>query len=123
MSIIRGDIVVWRAYQSVFMASMLLFGCAVGEHVFYGNKSDAQGITPNTPGLLSTWTGKKVSALVTERGEPDLIIKMSVNGVQLYPNAHVVSYVYSPKAEPSAGCMDAYVVDHESGQILAYHCR
>lgn len=119
-----------RIFKILVMAFGLLFGGAVGEYVFSEDPSVAHqhasapiGNSPHPPGLSSIWKGRKVSELVASMGEPDIILETTVRGIPIYGDTYAVSYVYFPGRGAGGRCYSAYVVEHDTGEILAYHCR
>jgi hypothetical protein len=119
-----------RVFGFLFMAFVLLFGGAMGEYVFSGDPSVAHqhasapvGSTPHLPGLPTIWKGRHVSELVAGLGEPDIILETTVRGIAVYGDRYAVSYVYLPGRGAGGQCYGAYVVEHDSGEILAFHCR
>ena len=102
-----------------------MFGCLAGDCVFAGDPSVthrhasfSSGNTPHPPGLESIWKGKHVSELVSALGEPDIILETAVRGIVIYGDTHSVMYVYR-----SGNIYEAYVVEHDSGEILTYQRR
>ena len=119
-----------RALRIQVVAFGLLFGGAVGEYVFGGDPSVANqhasapiGNTPHPPGLPTIWKGRNVSELVASLGEPDDILETTFRGIAIYGDTYAVTYVYLPGRGSGGQCYGAYVVEHDSGEILAYHCR
>jgi hypothetical protein len=119
-----------RVFGFLIMAFVLLFGSAVGEYAFSGDPSVAHqhvsvpiGDSPHPPGLPTIWKGRNVTELVGSLGEPDLILETTVSGIALFGDTYAVSYVYFPGLGSGGQCYIAYVVEHDSGEILAYHCR
>ena len=119
-----------RVFKILVVAFGLLFGGAVGEYVFSGDPSVAHqhasvpiGNTPHPPGLPTIWKGRNVSELVASMGEPDIILETTVRGIAIYGDTYAVSYVYHSGPASGGQCYSAYVVEHDSGKILAYHCR
>ena len=119
-----------RALRIQVVAFGLLFGGAVGEYVFSGDLSVAHqhasapiGNSPHPPGLPTIWKGRHVSELVAGLGEPDIILETTVRGIAIYGDAYAVSYVYFSGRGSGGQCYGAYVVEHDSGEILAFHCR
>jgi hypothetical protein len=53
-------------------------------------------------------------------GEPDIILDTAVRGIVIYGDTPSVMYVY---VRPGGGAYDAYVVEHDTGEILAYQRR
>jgi hypothetical protein len=108
------------------MAFVLLFGGAVGDYVFSGDPSVAHqhasapiGNTPHPLGLRTIWKGKNVTELVASLGEPDDILETTFRGIAVYGDTHSVMYVY----RSGNRSYEAYVVEHDSGEILAYQRR
>ena len=119
-----------RVFGFLVMAFVLLFGSAVGEYVFSEPLSVAHqhasvpiGNSPHPPGLPTIWKGRNVAELVASLGEPDIILETTVSGIALFGPTYAVSYVYSPGPGSGGRCYIAFVVEHDSGEILAYHCR
>ena len=117
-------------FYPVLLVIPVLFSYSVGEYVFGGDPSVTHqhasyptGNTPHPPGLASIWKGKHVAELVTELGEPDIILETTVRGIAIYGDGYAVSYVYFPGRGAGGQCYGAYVVEHDSGVVLAYHCR
>ena len=114
-------------FYPVLLVIPVLVSYAMGEYVFGGDSSVTHqhasfptGNTPHPPGLPSVWKGRNVSELVARLGEPDIILDTTVRGIVIYGDTPSVMYVY---ADPGSGAYDAYVVEHDSGEILAYQRR
>ena len=119
-----------RVFGLLFMAFVLLFGGAIGGYVFCGDPSVVHqhasapiGSTPHPRGLSTIWRGRNVSELVDSLGEPYIILETTVRGFAVYGDAYAVSYVYFPGRGSGGQCYGAYVIEHDSGEILAFHCR
>ena len=119
-----------RVFGFMVMAFVLLFGGAVGEYVFSGPPSVAHqyasipiGNTPHPAGLPTIWKGRNVTELVASLGEPDIILETTVMGIAIFGDTYAVSYVYFPGPRSGGQCYSAYVVEYDSGEVLAYHCR
>ena len=119
-----------RVFGFLVLAFVLLFGGAMGEYVFSGDPSVAHqhasaliGNSPHPPGLPTIWKGRHVSELVAGLGEPDIILETTVRGIAIYGDGYAVSYVYFPGRGAGGQCYGAYVVEHDSGEVLAFHCR
>lgn len=104
----------------------VVFACLAGDCVFAGDPSEthqrssySSGSTPHPPGLPSIWKGRNVSELVAAMGEPDMILETTVRGIVIYGDTHSVMYVY----HSGNRSYEAYVVEHNSGKILAYQRR
>jgi hypothetical protein len=52
-----------------------------------------------------------------------IILETTVRGIAIYGDSYAVNYVYVPGRGSGGQCYSAYVVEHDSGEILAYHCR
>ena len=61
--------------------------------------------------------------MVEELGEPDIVLDTAVRGIVIYGDTPSVMYVYSPGNGTSDPCYRAFVIEHDSGEILGYHCR
>ena len=116
--------------RSLLLAFMFVLGSMVGEFVFCGTPlidhqhvSVPVGQSPHSAGLSSPWKGRHVSELVAAIGEPDVILETTVRGIAIYGPTYAVSYVYAPGRGSGGQCYEAYVVEHDSGEILAHHCR
>jgi len=123
-------VVVRRVFRFLVMAFVLLLGGAVGEYVFSGPPTVAHqhasvpvGNYPHFPGLPTIWKGRNVTELVASLGEPDIILETTVMGIALFGDTYAVSYVYFSGPGSGGQCYSAYVVEHDNGEILAYHCR
>jgi len=101
----------------------VLFGCALPEYLINDDALSARGNTPHPPGLPSVWKGRDVSELVAKEGEPDIILDTAVLGFVIYGDTPSVMYVYGPGSGSGSQGYDAYVVEHDSGEILAYQRR
>ena len=114
-------------FQSMLLVMPVLLGFSLGEYAFSHDTTGAQqltvstqGNTPHPQGLPSIWNGRNVSELVETLGEPDAILETAVRGFVIYGDTHSVMYVYSDSGHQS---FDAYVVEHDTGEILAYQRR
>ncbi len=119
-----------RVFRFLVMAFVLLFGSAVGEYVFSGTPTVAHqhasvsiGNSPHPPGLPTIWKGRNVTELVASLGEPDDILETTFRDIAIYGPTYAVMYVYFSGPGSGGQCYSAYVVEHDSGKILAYHCR
>jgi len=83
----------------------------------------SRGNVSHPPGLPSIWKGRDVSELVAGLGEPDIVLETKVNGFDICGYTYAVIYVYGSKSGTDNSCYAAYVVEHDSGEILAHHCR
>ena len=108
----------------------VLLSYSVGIYVFSDDSPGAQqvsishtGNTPHPPGLPSVWKGRNISELVATLGEPDVILEKVVRGIGVFGDTHTVIYVYTPTPGSGNQVYDAYVVEHDSGKILAYQHR
>ena len=113
--------------QPMLLVIPVLLSYSLGENAFSHDSSGAQqvsvstqGNTPHPPGLPSIWKGKNVTELVAGLGEPDAVLETAAMRIAVYGDTHSVMYVY---ADPGGQAYDAYVVEHDSGEILAYHRR
>lgn len=115
----------------LFALFIFLLGCVALDNIFVfnsdathkGQAGQAAHFRPPHPkGEPSIWVGKKASELVGHHGDPDLILETAVLGIVLYGDTPTVMYVYTQGRE-TKGCLDAYVVDLESEEILAFHCH
>ena len=73
--------------------------------------------------MPSIWKGRHVSELVAQLGEPDVVFETEVNGIDICGHSYDVVYVCARKPGTGNSCYDAYVVEHDSGEILAYQRR
>jgi hypothetical protein len=111
----------------VLSLAVLLASLVMCEYGYSDNANDASGLaytsglSPHSRGLPSVWKGRDVSDLVAALGEPDMVLETSVRGIVIHSAPYAVSYVYFPSA--GYNCYQAFVVAHETGEILAYHCR
>ncbi len=119
-----------RVFGFLVMAFVLLFGGAMGEYVFSETPSVAHqhasvpiGNSTHRPGLPTIWKGRNVAELVASLGEPDMILETTVMNIAIFGPTYAVSYVYFPGPGSGGQCYSAYVVEHDGGEILAYHCR
>ena len=115
-------------FQSMLLVMPVLLSYSVGEYSFGHDMPGAQqlsyssqGNTPHPQGLPSIWNGRNVSELVETLGEPDIVLEMAVRGFVIYGDTHSVMYVYGPGSGNQV--YEAYVVEHDSGEILAYQRR
>lgn len=115
------------SFQPLFLVLPLLLGLAMSEYLFSHDSPGAHqaaysstGNTPHPPGLPSIWKGRNVTELVAGLGEPDIILDTAVRGILIYGDTPSVMYVY---VRPGGRAYDAYVVEHDTGEILAYHRR
>ena len=119
-----------RWFNLLLVLVILLLACAVDEYVYREeptdlplNRTSGHGRSTQSRGVTNFWVGRKASKLVAVRGEPDMILDTRPKGAGSTGNPNTVCYLYSSKAGAGGGCMDAYVVDHDSGTIIRYHCR
>ena len=117
-------------YNILFPLFMFLFGCALGEYVFNEESASNQQLSssnqssyPVTQGLSCNWLGKNVSGLVSELGEPDMILETVPKGAGYTGPVTAVAYVYLPKPDSSQQCYNTYVVDLQTDKIVRFHCR
>ena len=108
----------------------VLLSYSLGIDIFGDDSPSAQkvttshsGNTPHPPGLPSVWKGRNISELVATLGEPDMILETAIRGIVVYGDTHSVMYVYTPTPGSGNQVYDAYVVEHDSGKILAYQRR
>ena len=116
--------------RPLFMIFVFVFGCVIGEDVFSGDPSFSHqhasystGNTPHPPGSPSIWKGRNVSELLEGLGEPDIVLDTAVRGFVIYGDTPSVMYVYVPGKGTGGACYGAYVIEHDSGEVLGYHCR
>jgi hypothetical protein len=114
-------------FYPVLLLIPVLCSYSVGQYAFGGDPtvthqhaSFPTGNTPHPPGLPSVWKGRNVSELVARLGEPTIILDTAVRGFVIYGDTPSVMYVY---VRPGGGAYDAYVVEHDTGEILAYQRR
>ena len=114
-------------FYPLLLVIPVLISYAMGEYVFGGDPSVTHqhasyptGNKPHPPGLASIWKGKNVAELVAELGEPDIILDTAVRGIVIYGDTPSVMYVY---VDSGGQAYDAYVVEHDTGEILAYQRR
>ena len=114
--------------QPFLMVLPLLFGLSQGDFVFGGESPGFQratfsptGRTPHPPGLPSVWKGRNITELVKSLGEPDIVLETAVRGIVIYGDTPSIMYVYVPG--PGNQVYEAYVVEHDTGEILAHHHR
>lgn len=87
------------------------------------HESPPIGNTRHLAGSPTIWLGRHVAELVAAKGEPDMILEATVGGYVLFGDVYGVIYVYWPNSNPGGECYHAFVVEHDSARILAYHCR
>ena len=115
---------------SLLLVLTFLFSYVTCEDLYADDSSGIQSVTfssggntPHPPGLPSNWKGRNVSELVEVLGEPDILLDTAVRGIVIYGDTPSVMYVYVPGNGTGGTCYAAYVVEHDSGEILGYHCR
>jgi hypothetical protein len=119
-----------RLFNLLLLLLVFLLACAVDDYFLGEEQTD---LRPNTTlnhgpsaqnrGVTNFWVGRNVSKLVAVRGEPNMILDARPRSPGNTGSPNTVCYLYSSKAGSGGGCMDAYVVDLESGIIVRYHCR
>ena len=115
------------SFQPLFLVLPLLIGLAMSEYLFSHDSPGAHqaaysstGNTPHPPGLPSIWKGRNVTELVESLGEPDDILDTTFRGFVIYGDTTSIMYVY---VDEGSGVYHAYVVEHDTGEILAYQRR
>lgn len=116
-----------NTFQPLLLVIPVLLSYLLCECAFSHDTSSAMQVTysakgqnPHPPGLPSIWKGKNVTELVAGLGEPDAVLETAAMRIAVYGDTHSVMYVY---ADPGGQAYDAYVVEHASGEILAYQRR
>jgi hypothetical protein len=109
---------------------IIFLSYSLGINIFGHDGRDTQevstsqtGTTPHPPGLPSVWKGRNISELVAILGEPDMILETAVRGIVVYGDTHSVMYVYIPTPGSGDQGYQVYVVEHDTGKILAYQRR
>ena len=119
-----------HTFYPLFIVLPVLISYTAGVDVFGGDPtikhqhaSITPGNTPHPPGLPSIWKGRDVSELVASLGEPDIVLETAARGYVIYGDTHSVMYVYAPKPGSVSRYYEAYVVEHDTGEVLAHHHR
>ena len=119
-----------RFYKLLLVICLLLFSCTLGEYKLQEGSSSCQPLgtshqspTPGSGQIYSRFLGKNVSALVAEKGEPDIILNMAPLGSDYTGPVSTIAYVYFPGQGSGDWCCTTYVVDLQTDTILRFYCR
>ena len=117
-------------YLLFLLAAIYVFSCSVGDKIVNGHPQEFQqlpstNVSDNfgTRGLPSKWVGRSVSELLENLGQPDLMIDTVPRGATNYDGVYKYAYVYLPKPGSNDQCVNAYVIDDLSSEVIKFYCR
>ena len=117
-------------YLLFFLLLIYLLSCTFSDYIVDEYPDDSrQSQSANysnisrSPGLANALVGKSVTELVSILGQPDLMIDTVPRGARYSDDTCDYAYVYLPKPGSASQCVNTYVIDELSGEVIKFYCR